>query len=169
MRKVSELLGRAIVSAENGERIGKVADVLLDERSQQVIGLIVAGGLMRAEHVLPYSDVQTLGTDAVVARSTARVVSATKWHEQGLATRRASALKHRRVLTTGGKAIGAIQDVLLDDRGSVDAFEVVDSTLGGLIHRRSTLPYANGLTVGADAVLVPDGTAAATDTSHKAP
>ena len=74
MHRVSELVGRAIVAAESGERIGTVSDVLLDPASQRVLGLVIAGGLLSSEHVLPISDVQTLGTDTVVARSATAVV-----------------------------------------------------------------------------------------------
>ena len=38
MQKVSELIGKSIVSADSGERIGKVSDVLVDPQSQHVLG-----------------------------------------------------------------------------------------------------------------------------------
>jgi uncharacterized protein YrrD len=158
MHKVSELIDKPIVSADSGDRIGKVADVLLDPSSQRVVALVVAGGLLSAEQVLPYSDVQTLGTDAVVARTGAGVVGPKEWRQQAVETRRASTLNHTRVLTTSGRAVGEIRDVVLDDDGAVDAFEVAGSSLRGLLQRRSTLPSAHGVTVGADAVLVPDET-----------
>jgi uncharacterized protein YrrD len=160
MQKVSELIGKSIVSADTGERIGKVSDVLVDPESQHVVALVLAGGLLRSEHVLPYADVQTLGADAVIARSGAGVVDAKEWHRQGTASRRTSALKHKRVLTTSGRALGEIDDVLLGDGGRVEGFEIAGSTFGGLLRRRSTLPQAHGVTVGVDAVLVPDETAA---------
>ena len=168
MQKVSELVGKPIVSAETGERIGKVADVLLDPHSHHVLGLVVGAGLFRSEHVLPYSDVQTLGKDTVVARSGTGVVGPKEWREQGIDAARSSTLKHKRVLTTSGRALGEIHDVLLDDSaGTVEAFEVTGSTLGGLMHRRSILPQASGVTIGADAVLVPDETAVALEESRK--
>jgi uncharacterized protein YrrD len=167
MPKLSKLVGKPIISADTGERIGKVSDVLLDLPSQHVIGLVVAAGVLNSEHVLPYADVQTLGKDAVVARAGTRVVSPKEWRKQAIHTARASALKHRRVLTRSGRALGEVHDVLLDDAGSVEAFEVTGSTLGALLHRRSMLPQTAGVTVGADAVLVPDDTAAAMESSRK--
>lgn len=168
MQKVSELVGKSIVSADTGERIGKVSDVLVDPQSQHVLGLVVAGGVLGAEHVLPYTDVQTLGTDAVVARSGSGVVGRKEWHQQAIETIRTSTLQHKRVLTTSGRALGNIRDVLLDDAGGVEAFEIAGSTLGGLLRRRSTLPQAHGVTIGADAVLVSDETAAEME-SRQAP
>ena len=42
MQKVSEI-GRTVVSSEDGERIGRVSDLLLDPGSHQVVGLVLAG------------------------------------------------------------------------------------------------------------------------------
>jgi uncharacterized protein YrrD len=167
MHKVSELVGKPIVSAENGERIGKVSDVLLDPQSQHVLALVIAGGLLHSEHVLLYTDVQTLGTDAVVARSGTGVVGAKEWRQLAVETTRTSMLKHKRVLTTSGRAVGEIRDVVLDDDGGVEAFELGGSALAGLLRRRSTLPHAEGVMIGADAVLVPDETVAAMEQSKK--
>jgi uncharacterized protein YrrD len=160
MQKVSELVGKPIVSADTGKRIGKVSDVLVDPQAQHIVGLVVGTGVLSAEHVLPYADVQTLGTDAVVARSGSGVVGRKEWHQRAIATLRTSALQHKRVLTTNGRALGEIRDVLLDEAGGVEGFEIAGSALGGLLRRRSKLPQAPGLTIGEDAVLVPDDTAA---------
>jgi uncharacterized protein YrrD len=158
MRKVSELVGQPIVSAASGERVGKVSDVLLDAETRHVVGLVVAGGLFTSEQVLPYKNVQTLGKDAVIARSTTGVVGPKGWREQAAAATRSSTLNHKRVLTTSGRALGEVHDVFLDDAGTVEAFEI---TGGGLMRRRSILPRAGGVTVGSDALLVSDETAAA--------
>jgi uncharacterized protein YrrD len=160
MPKVSGLVGKSIVSADTGERIGTVSDVLLDPQALRVLGLVVAGGVLRSEQVLPYTDVQTLGTDVVLARSGSGVVDRKEWHQQAIETIRTSTLQHMHVLTTSGRALGKIRDVVLDDAGGVEAFEIAGSRLAGLLPTRSTLPQADGVTIGADAVLVSDETAA---------
>jgi uncharacterized protein YrrD len=63
------------------------------------------------------------------------------------------------VLTTSARALGEVHDVVLDDAGRVEAFGV---TGGGLMQKRSSLLQASGVTVGPDAVVVPDDTAATT-------
>ena len=157
MRKVSELVGKSIVSAASGEHLGKVSDVLVDQQSHRVLGFVIGGGLMGSEHVLLHADVQAMGADAVVARSGTGVVGARDWREQGVAAARTSTLTDRRVLTNSGRALGKVHDVLLDDRGAaVEAFEVSVPSLGGLVHKHTILPHVAGMTIGADAVLVPD-------------
>ena len=166
MQKASDVVGRAIVSSETGERIGRVADLLMDAGSARVIGLVVGGGVLKSEEVLPYADVQTLGGDAVVARTAAGVLGRQQWREQGADATRSSTLKHRRVLTTTGRALGAIDDVYVDETtGAVAGFELVGSALAGLVQRRSLLPHNSGITIGADAVLVPDDVVAALEKS----
>lgn len=153
MWKVTELIGKSIVSGNSGERLGKVADVLLDADSHRVVGLVVAGGVLSAEQVLPYGEVQTLGTDAVIARSATGLITARDWHAQPVVAMRTSALKKMPVLTATGRAVGDVRDILLDENGVVDALEVSGA---GLLRRRSTVASSPGLTIGSDAVLIPD-------------
>ena len=79
MQRISELVGKPIVSAATGERVGRVTDLLLDRGSCRTVGLVLAGGLMSSEHVLPYSDVQVVGKDAIVARSGDGVMGPKEW------------------------------------------------------------------------------------------
>jgi uncharacterized protein YrrD len=156
MWKVTQLIGKSIVSGNTGEQLGKVADVLLDADSHRVVGLVVAGGVLSSEQVLPYAEVQTLGADAVIARSAAGLLTAKEWHARPAVATRASAVRRLPVLTVSGRAVGDVRDILLDEEGMVDALEVSGA---GLFQRRSTVPNAPGLTIGADAVLVPEAVA----------
>lgn len=75
----SDLIGKSVVSADTGERLGTVSDILLDEVDHRLVGLVVQRGLMKSEHVLPSASVQTYGRDAVVSRSAQDLVSAKVW------------------------------------------------------------------------------------------
>src|SRR4051812_46102565 len=110
MRRVSGMIGKAIVAAENGQHVGKVADVLVDAGSSEVLGVVVAGGMFGAEHVLPFTEVQTLGTDAVIVRSGTGVVGRKEWRAQEPGASRFSALANRPVFTLKGRRLGAIRD-----------------------------------------------------------
>jgi sporulation protein YlmC with PRC-barrel domain len=79
VQRATELVGKAIVSADNGERLGTVADILLDEKENRIVGLIVRSGWLAKERVLPFSAVQTLGRDAVVARSAGDLIGQKEW------------------------------------------------------------------------------------------
>jgi uncharacterized protein YrrD len=73
-----DVIGKPVVTAGSGEKLGTVADLLLDDSTAALIGLVVRQGLLRGEHVLPVSAVQTLGTDAVVSKSS-ELFSAKEW------------------------------------------------------------------------------------------
>ena len=96
----------------------------------------------------------------VVARSGSAVIDRKEWHQQAAESIRTSTLQQKRVLTTSGRALGSIGDVFLGDAGTVEAFEIASSSVGGLREKRTTLPHAHGVTVGADAVLNRTKTAA---------
>jgi uncharacterized protein YrrD len=82
-QRVTELLGKAVVSANSGERLGTVSDVLLDETDHHLLGLVVRrGGVMKSEHVLPSAAVQTFGRDAVVSRTSDDLITAKNWRSR---------------------------------------------------------------------------------------
>jgi uncharacterized protein YrrD len=80
-QRATQLIGKAVVSADNGEKLGTVSDLLLDQQGQ-LVGLVVRQGLLKTEQVLPSDAVQTLGRDAVVSRSGADLISAREWRER---------------------------------------------------------------------------------------
>jgi uncharacterized protein YrrD len=78
-QRASQLIGKSVVSADTGERLGTVSDILLDEGDHRLVGLVVQRGLMKSEHVLPTESVQTYGRDAVVSRNAQALVTAKEW------------------------------------------------------------------------------------------
>ena len=160
MHRVSEYLGKSIVSADTGEKIGTVSDVLVDAQAGQIVGVVVGGGLLASEHVLPYSEVQVMGGDAVVAKSGQHIVGAREWHETGSVAARSSTYKNKRVLTVGGRELGAVRDVCVNDQtGAVEGYDVAGSAFSRLVERRTVLPRSAGVTVGPDALIVTEDVA----------
>lgn len=155
MRRVSEYLGKSIVSADTGEKIGTVADVLVDPQRGQIVGVVVGGGLLASEQVLPYSEVQVMGGDAVIAKSGQHVLGAREWRETGNDAARSNTYKNKRVITTGGRDLGAVRDVYVDDQtGVVEGYDVAGPAFTRMVERRSVLPRSADVTVGPDAIIV---------------
>lgn len=80
-KRATHVIGKPVVSAATGERLGTVADLLLDDTGTTLLGLILQNGWMKNEQVLPISSLQTIGADTVVSRSSV-VLSAKEWREQ---------------------------------------------------------------------------------------
>ena len=78
IRRVTELIGKTVMSATSGEKLGTVADVLLDDVSHAVTAFIVTHGLLKREEVLPAGDVQSFGRDAIITALTS-LVGAREW------------------------------------------------------------------------------------------
>ena|SRR5688572_15670978 len=69
IRRSSDLIGKPVVLADSGEKLGTVADLLVDDEGRQFVGLVLRHGPFKSENVLPAEAVQALGGDAVVTRS----------------------------------------------------------------------------------------------------
>ena len=80
-RRATDVIGRPIVSAVSGKKLGVVADLLIDESGRELLGLAVKHGALKGEDVLPIASVQSLGTDAVVSQSD-ELVDAKSWRHQ---------------------------------------------------------------------------------------
>jgi uncharacterized protein YrrD len=165
MQRVSEIVGKPVVSAQDGEKVGEVVDLLVDANASHIVGLIIGGGVFTSEQVLPFAEVQALGKDAVVARSRKGVLGRRPWRDLGIEASRSSTLRNRRVMTTNGRELGTIRDVCVDEAtGAIEAYELGRDGLAGLLGRRSLLPRAGAVTVGPDAVIVSDEVARVLDT-----
>lgn len=167
MQRISDIVGKTIVSAATGEKVGQVADVLVNEAGTRLVGLVIGGGLLGSEHVLPYEDVQTLGKDAVVARSADRLMEPREWHNQHSSGSRSSAIRNRRVITSTGRQLGSVKDLRVNEHtGTVEGYEI---GTGGLRSKRRIVPQSGGLTIGPDAVIVSESHAdAASETDEVA-
>jgi uncharacterized protein YrrD len=160
MKHSHQLIGKPIVSADSGQKLGNVADLLLDDVQGRVVGIVIGGGLLGNERVLPYGDVQAAGPDVIVARSVSGVLDAKQWRERGTTAIRTSSLKNRRVVTTDGRAIGTVRDVYVDESGALTGYDVAGR---GLIPHHATIRQSEDVTIGPDVVLVPEETPQAAD------
>jgi uncharacterized protein YrrD len=153
VRRSSKIVGTAIVSATTGRKLGAVSDLLLDESRHCVVGLVVRNGWIEAERVLPYDDVQTIGPDVVIAKSAGELVDRRRWRERAVPAARASRFTGRRVVTEGGRLLGTVSEVLIDEHtGRVDGYEVAGRK--GPLAPHSVLSEAGGVRVGPDALVV---------------
>jgi uncharacterized protein YrrD len=76
--KTSDVIGKPVISADGGEKLGSVSDLLLDDRSRELIGVVVTHGMLKNEQVLPAAAVQSFGRDVVVSR-TSELIATRDW------------------------------------------------------------------------------------------
>ena len=158
MYRLSEMIGKPVVSTDSGDKLGTISDALLDASAASVVGLVVRHGLIPKEEVLPLADVQRVGRDAVLARTQEHLVGSREWRKGEVEATRSSEVMGRRVVTVAGEQLGVVSDILIEEQtGHFGGLEVQSHSLGGLRSHRSVLSAAATPRIGPDAVVVRDG------------
>jgi uncharacterized protein YrrD len=80
-KRATELIGKPVVAADTGEKLGTVGDLLLDGGNGNLVGLVLRHGMMKSEDVMPATAIQTLGADAIVSRSS-ELIPAKEWRHR---------------------------------------------------------------------------------------
>jgi uncharacterized protein YrrD len=151
MQRLGELVGRPVVSQDAGAKIGEVSDLLVD--GGRVVAIVLAGGILASEHVLPFSEVRLLGEDTVIALSATAIVGPKQWSQSGVTAQRLSDTRKKQIMTTRGQTLGVVGDVYVEASGKVAGYDVETRGFGGLVKRHAMLP-AEGVTVGPNALVV---------------
>lgn len=155
--RLGDVIGKTVVSVTTGGKLGTVSDALLQPGGEGVIGLVLGGGLLAKEHVLPLNDVQTFGADTVLARTDEHMMNAREWRQSEVSAVRSSTVRGRRVVTASGREIGHVSDFVVDETtGAFDALEIESRSLGGLRTSRRMISAASTPRVGPDAIVVED-------------
>ena len=89
-KRVTDVIGRPVVSADSGRKLGNVSDMLIDDAGTEIVGLVVKHGALRGEDVLPASAIHSLGPDAVVSR-TDELINGREWRDRELVKREGTA------------------------------------------------------------------------------
>ena len=155
--RLSEMIGKTVVSVDSGEKLGTISDALLEPGEVRLMGLVVGHGILGKEHVLPLEDVQTVGRDTVLARTDERLIDPRDWRAREVETTRTSTLRGRPVVSGAGERLGQVTDLLVDEQtGAFGGLEVETRSFGGLRHHRSVIPSTPTPRIGKDAIVVPE-------------
>jgi sporulation protein YlmC with PRC-barrel domain len=133
MIRASKLKGIGLVDIDRAEKIGEVGEVFIDPEARQVAGFGVRRGqsFLGGDEMLllPASAVRAIGPDAITVGGASVGAS-----EPRLAAMpRLSQIVGRRVVTTGGRALGPIGDVLVEpETGRIAGYALETGVGGGL-------------------------------------
>jgi len=120
------LVGRAVVSVADGEKVGAISNLQFDLAQRRVLGLLIGGdgGVFNRDKpsAIPLDQVHTFGRDAVTIRDKSGIAVADGALHSTTAT--LDDVK-KRVVTTGGEVIGDGDDVTFDDTsGAITALQL---------------------------------------------
>jgi uncharacterized protein YrrD len=151
------LIGRAVVSVADGEKVGAVTDLQFDLAQRTVLGLLIGGdgGLFNREKpsLVPFGQVRTFGRDAVTIQDKSGIAVAEGAPHDSAAT--LDTIK-KRVVTAGGEVIGDGDDLIFDETsGAITALQLAPQ--GGFLGIGATthiLPIEEIVEFGRDLITV---------------
>jgi uncharacterized protein YrrD len=151
------LIGRAVVSVADGEKVGAISGLQFDLGQRIVLGLLMGGdgGLFNREKpsLVPFGQVHTFGRDAVTIGDKSGITIAGGAPHDTAET--LSSIK-KRVVTSGGEVIGDGDDLIFDDTsGAITALQLAPQ--GGFLGIGATthvLPMEDIVEFGRDVITV---------------
>jgi sporulation protein YlmC with PRC-barrel domain len=155
VKSIHELLGMALVTVQEGIRLGTVKGVELDPAAGRIAYLCFDGAETRADGVVPWEAVRAVGADAITVASLAQVREAVPGEDRARVTPLAS---DRPVMTESGTQLGRVTGYDVDETtGHVERYHVATGGFfGRLTHSEISFPHTAVRAFGPDAVVVAD-------------
>ncbi len=155
MERLSEVVGLPVISAENGKKVGTVANLIFcPQRRRLEAVLLVPEGYLSGEMVILLKDVLNIGRDAVITSSSS-CISAMKAVQTEGELEETGKLEGLKIYSRAGEDLGVVKDVLFDQKtGLVEGVEVSDGIIQDIIQGRRVIPLFGKVEFGGDILLV---------------
>ncbi len=126
---ISNLYGRDVLDVATAKTVGKIRCAIIDAPSGKVNALVLDKTLNDAE-ILSWSDIKSIGPDAITVESVDVFRAAGKGEER--AAKGDLDPVGKRVLTDAGEEVGELSDIVVDEEsGTVEHAIVGDGQVGG--------------------------------------
>jgi sporulation protein YlmC with PRC-barrel domain len=167
--KGKEIVGKPVISTEQGRVVGSVSDIYIDPASGRVrflattTGQGLFGRLGGQHHFVRRESLLGVGPDAITIGGAATLLPEQKVADEIESTRKLTSMLGRTVVSESGRKLGGIGDLSFsDDIDHVASIEVSKrvSSLGGLVQTDTEpkiIPFDKVTKVGPDLVVVNDG------------
>ena len=153
MRKSKELIGKTIVHQETGDKVAIVYDVIFDAEARNVLALLIeTGGWFRDARIVPWSRVTSI-SDVILVRGDSPVVVKASESEVAGQIAQDPHITGVTIVSDTGEKVGTVGDLLINDRGEVQGYEVKQGVISLAGHK--FLPVNQVQAVGPDAVIAP--------------
>lgn len=151
MPKGRELVGLPVISQDGGEELGRVQDLLYDEKSCTLQALVLAdGGWLKHPQVVDYASLAGRGPKSFTVAGAGEVR-----HELPSGTRRWQEIKGLRLLDKNGQELGLVEDLVIDlPSGRLRAMEISTGLVNDLLEGRQEIPFSGSINWGPDNVTI---------------
>jgi uncharacterized protein YrrD len=155
MVKASDALGRQITVRDGGQDIGRIKDLVVDPTGREVVGIVLSDPIFRNSRVAPWKAVQSFGPDSVVIDTAGSVVKASANPDIKAAIEKNTKIKGLKLLTTKGKELGKIVDIVFDETtGDVSGYELSGGLFSDTFEGNPFLPTPQWIELGKDVAFV---------------
>lgn len=150
-----EMNGQALVTIEDGEKIGEVADMLFDPQALRIAALtFTKGGLLNREtFTLPANQVRVWGKDVILVNRPGELQSVNTQQQQNW-VKLSDQLRGRYVVSTDGTRVGQVNDVLIDDQGQLAGYDLSQVFIEGPLAEAKRIPVEATSSLGKDVLIV---------------
>ena len=161
MRNGKGMIGKPVVAFDSGEKFNTIVDLIFDQQNNLLLGFLVdEGGWFSNALVLPLSNIQAIGNDAVIVPSRDMIVPASEFPEIQNILEKDNVLKGTKIMTVDGRDLGTMSDLYFDDTtGAIEGYEVSGGIFADAYSGRSFVPAPDTIKIGEDIAFVPSETA----------
>jgi uncharacterized protein YrrD len=165
VRKGKSIIGKAVLSLDDGVELETVSDVVVDPEGRDLVAIVVTeGSFMSSSKVVPIQEVTSYGKDAVVVRSHSSVISVSDDPDLRAMVDHDETILGKKVFTDTGDEQGSISDIYFDEpTGAVVGYEVSSGLFGDAAKGTSYLSTDEIVSMGKDLIYVRPETAATLD------
>lgn len=133
MRLGKDLIGKPIITIDEGRHIGKVKDLYLDQNLYHMTGIHLGkeGLIRRKENLIPRENVVVFGVDAILVESAVSITDSNEIDVESWI--KLDDLIGREIDTPGGTKLAVLGDIILDVTGNIIGFALSKVAVDGPI------------------------------------
>jgi uncharacterized protein YrrD len=154
----TEIRGRAVVSLDNGKKVGTCDDFYFDPQSHEVYALRVKTGLL-SHHILPAAQVKSVGQDAITIQNEEALQKRSEDKKIDSLPSVQSELSFK-VMSASGTLIGTVGNILLHINApatlQVAGYELAGGLREKLGGRYASFAAEQIMSYGTDVIVIPD-------------
>jgi len=151
MRRMRDLIRLPVIEQSTGERQGWLKDLLFDEKSNKVTGIVLEKDALLKPHLkkVARADILSFGKDSVlVDKLSKKRCTGTAWSEK----------VGSKVFSGEGEIKGTVGDVFVDNIvENVMGYEISDGLFADLFNGRETIFEENILAESQDVIVIEGG------------
>ncbi|MBO8138097.1 MAG: PRC-barrel domain-containing protein [Desulfotomaculum sp.] len=150
MIKSKQLIGLPVVSITEGKKIGKVKELVANPASKFVAALIIEKkGIFKEQKFIPYSNVSSIGDDAITIEKSSSAKKGTNLPEIVHLARDKHPLIGCKVVAENGSLLGVVEEYYIDTKdGSLSGFEISGNFINSIMSGRAFLDISLVRTIG---------------------